>query len=70
MIIENLICNILLLIYGLIWACIGFFIAIKKRPAEKAQQPAEPVTEDVRRKIERQVKEHENFLNYDGSEQQ
>lgn len=69
MIIENLICNILLLIYGLIWACIGFFIATKKRPVEKVQPPAEPVTEDVRRKIERQVKENENFWNYDGSEQ-
>ena len=70
MIIENLICNVLLLIYGLIWACIGFFIATKKRPADKAQIEAEPIPEDVKRKIERQKKEEANFWTYDGSEQQ
>ena len=69
MVIDNLICNTLLLIYGLVCACIGFFIATRKKPCEHTEKQAEPIPDDIKRKVEKIEKEHFNFLSYDGSEQ-
>ena len=62
-----LIVLILVLILCLICACVGF-IAGRRILIKTSQKPREP-TEEEKNKIEKEMREYKNFLNYNGNSQ-
>ncbi len=60
----------IVLLLCIICGGIGFLLSEKMKPKPKEKKPAEPPTAEQKRVVEKAQREYNNFLNYDGSEQE